>query len=90
VQAPEASVTVALGDTTAYLPLSGLIDLEKERARLESELAALDEQHARVSKLLQSEFAQKAPPQVVDKERAKLAQIEAGRSELADRLASLS
>ncbi|MGB3714268.1 MAG: valine--tRNA ligase [Candidatus Promineifilaceae bacterium] len=89
VEAPEAVVTVPLGDITVYLPLAGLVDLEKERSRLQSELAQLDEQKVRLTKLLASAFAQRAPAHVVDREREKLAQIESGRTEIADRLSAL-
>jgi valyl-tRNA synthetase len=89
VDVPEDAVTIPLGDITIYLPLAGMVDLEKERSRLQSELAQLDEQHARLTKLLASEFAQKAPVHVVDREREKLVQIESGRTEVADRLSAL-
>jgi valyl-tRNA synthetase len=66
-----------------------MVDVDRERSRLETELAQLDDQHARITKLLASEFAQKAPTHVVDKERQKLAQIESGRNEINQRLSSL-
>jgi valyl-tRNA synthetase len=42
-----------------------------------------------VSALLSSEFSQKAPPEVVQRERDKLARIEASRDEVLERLAAL-
>jgi valyl-tRNA synthetase len=49
------------------------VDLAAERARLETELAESHAQIERLENLLASPFAQKAPPDVVEKEREKLA-----------------
>jgi valyl-tRNA synthetase len=87
--APPNAITLTLGDVTCYLPLEGMVDLSAERARLESEAADLSAQIARVSGLLNGPFAQKAPPAVVQKEREKLAQLQAGHAEVTGRLATL-
>ncbi len=80
--APQNTLTITLGDVTCYLPLAGLVDLEQERARLHKELASVTAEIARVSSLLAGPFAEKAPPAVVQKERDKLARLEASREEL--------
>lgn len=90
VTAPDQALTLSLGDYTVYLPLAGLVDLEKERARLEKETADLDRQIARLSGLLGGDFVHKAPAAVVQKERDKLVLLEASRAELQDRLAVLT
>jgi valyl-tRNA synthetase len=87
--APDQAITISLGEITAYLPLAGMVDLDKERERLSKELADLAQQIARLTGLLNSPFAQKAPPAVVEKERAKLADLQASQAELSERLASL-
>jgi valyl-tRNA synthetase len=55
-----------------YLPLKGLIDFDKERARLEKELnetrAELDKVNAKLSN---EKFISKAPSDVIEKEKAK-------------------
>jgi valyl-tRNA synthetase len=56
--------------------LAGLLDLKAERERLEHELAEAQSQITRLEKLLASPFAQKAPPEVVEKERAKLTEYQ--------------
>ncbi len=89
VAAPEQAVTVALGEVTCYLPLAGMVDLAQEKERLTKELADLNKEITRLSKLLSSPFAEKAPPPVVQKERDKLAQYEAKKEEIETRLASL-
>jgi valyl-tRNA synthetase len=56
-----------------YIPLSGMLDLEAERMRLNKELADTLAQIERLEKLLGSDFANKAPSAVVQKERQRLA-----------------
>ncbi|MCB9435317.1 MAG: valine--tRNA ligase [Ardenticatenaceae bacterium] len=87
--APDNALTIALGDVACYLPLAGLVDLGKERERLDKEIGNLAQQIERVSKLLASPFAQKAPEAVVQKERDKLAELQATQQELVERLAAL-
>ena len=70
---PEGHIALVAGSVEIYLPLSGMVNLEEARARLEKELAEAESQIARLEKLLASPFAEKAPPPVVQKEREKLA-----------------
>lgn len=88
--APDQAITIAQGDITAYLPLAGLVNLDKERERLQKELAELDTQIARITGMLNGSFAQKAPTTVVQKERDKLVQLQASHAELSQRLTSLT
>jgi valyl-tRNA synthetase len=83
---PAQAVTLALGPITAYLPLAGMADLSAERARLEKEETELSKQIERLAALLNSPFAEKAPAAVVQKERGKLAGLEAGQREIRERL----
>jgi valyl-tRNA synthetase len=80
------SLTISLGDITAYLPLAGLVDLEQERARLSDELAEAESQIERLTKLLNGPFAEKAPAAVVAKEREKLERFESGAAQIRERL----
>ena len=66
-------ITLVVAPVEISLPLAGLIELEAERARLEKELEEVRSQVQRLEKLLASPFAEKAPPEVVEKEREKLA-----------------
>jgi valyl-tRNA synthetase len=86
---PAQALTLALGPLTAYLPLAGMVDLAAERARLTKEAADLDKQIERLTTLLAGPFAQKAPAAVVEKEREKLAGLQASRAEIGERVAGL-
>ncbi len=89
VPAPEQAVTLALGGATVYLPLAGLVDLASERRRLGEELAALEAQIARSESLLAGDFGRRAPAHVIEKERAKLAELQAKRAQVSERLAAM-
>ncbi len=63
---------MVVGPVDIYLPLAGMVDIEEERARLEKGLEAAESQIERLEKLLASPFSEKAPSDVVQKERDKL------------------
>jgi valyl-tRNA synthetase len=88
-EAPEQALTLTQGRVTCYLPLAGMVDLDQERQRLGSEIEELDGEIQRLTGLLNSQFSEKAPAHIVQKERDKLEQAQASRAELADRLANL-
>lgn len=70
----DASVQIITDSATIYLPLSDIIDFEKERARLNEERKKLNGEIERIEKKLSNEgFVAKAPAAVVDGERLKLA-----------------
>ncbi len=70
----DTCVQVVTPAATAYLPLSDLVDYEKERARLTAEITKVSAEVERLDKKLSNQgFVAKAPAAVVDAERAKLA-----------------
>jgi valyl-tRNA synthetase len=73
VEKPAESLTLVVGPVEIHLPLAGLVDPDAERDRLGRELAEAQDQVTRLEKLLASDFASKAPPALVQKEREKLA-----------------
>jgi len=88
--APEGAVTFVSGGATAALSLAGLIDLEAERARLNKEIAAFESDIGHFNKKLGNpNFVARAAPEVVDEQREKLAEAEAGRARLQAALARL-
>ena len=89
IKPPDQAATVVVGDVVCYLPLVGLVDLEAERKRLSKALMDIEGRIARSENLLTGEFAQKAPEHVVQRERNKLADLQAERAKLKERLAAL-
>ncbi len=87
VTAPDQGVTLPLGEITCYLPLAGMVDLAQERERLLAEQANVAQEVARLQTLLAGPFAQRAPAAVVQRERDKLAQLEAAHAQISERLA---
>ncbi|HDN05139.1 MAG TPA: valine--tRNA ligase [Chloroflexi bacterium] len=88
-QIAPSDIALVAGPVEIYLPLSGLVNFAEEKSRLSSELDELKKEIKRLEELLSGPFAQKAPPQVVNKEREKLAgYLETSRT-LEDQLSNL-
>ncbi|QEY61476.1 valine--tRNA ligase [Metapseudomonas lalkuanensis] len=87
------SATALVGDMQVLVPMAGLIDKDAELARLDKEIQRLDGEVKRVGGKLGNEgFVAKAPAEVIEKERAKLAEAEqalANLTEQRSRIASL-
>lgn len=87
---PAQAVTAVVSGVEVYLPLAGLVDLEKEKERLKKELAGLAEEKSRLEqKLANTQFLAKAPEAVVAKEKQKLAAVEEKYAKVSARLAAL-
>ena len=82
-----AAVT-AVGE--CYLPLEGLIDVAAERARLDKEIGRVTGEVAKCrAKLGNENFLQRAKPEVVEQERARVAEWREKLARLADMRAAL-
>lgn len=69
---PKPSVAAVVRDVEIYLPLTGLVDVDKERAKLQKQADKLaGELKAVEGKLGNPNFVEHAPAEVVEKERAK-------------------
>jgi valyl-tRNA synthetase len=89
-QKPEQSVSQLAGPVEIYLPLAGLLDIGKELARLDKELAQAEQEVVRLQgKLANESFVAKARPEVVEKEREKLVTQEERVGKLKARRAEL-
>lgn len=72
VDAPEKAMTAVITGAEIFLPLEGLIDFDKEIARLEKELEKWNKEVERVQKKLSNQgFVAKAPAAVVEEEKKK-------------------
>ncbi len=70
---PLGQIGLVAGPVEIYLPLKGLVDLDVEKTRILKELSEVEQQIERLEILLVSPFGQKAPKNVVDHEKEKLA-----------------
>jgi len=87
---PDHAAALVVGDVEVFLPLAGLIDLAAERARLSKELDAADADIARrAARLGNAGFVDKAPANVVQREREGLEAAKVTAVKLRERLAQL-
>ncbi|MFQ5872736.1 MAG: valine--tRNA ligase [Dehalococcoidia bacterium] len=94
-QSPDAdrplhSVMMVVKNTEAYLPIAGLFDLDAEQKRLSKELEDVKGRirHVR-SRLDSQDFLSKAPEQVIERERRKLAEWREQENRIQERMAEL-
>ncbi len=87
---PDNSVSAVIDGATVYMPLSELVDTEKERARLLSEKDRLLSELKRSESMLSNErFISKAPAAKVEEERQKKLKYEDMLKTVEERLSSL-
>ncbi|GHO88775.1 valine--tRNA ligase [Dictyobacter formicarum] len=90
-QKPEQAMSLLAGAVEIYLPLAGLLDIDKELERLDKEIAQARQEVARLQgKLSNQNFVTRAKPEVVEKEREKLAGQEERVSKLQARHTELA
>jgi valyl-tRNA synthetase len=74
-----------------YVPLAGLIDFAAERDRLTKEIARIDQDLAGILRKLDNpNFVAKAPPDVVEKDRARVEELKERRVKLQENLGRLA
>jgi valyl-tRNA synthetase len=89
-EAKNAAKAVVGGDVELMVPLAGLIDVAAEKARLEKDARKADKEIDTLSrKLSNASFVERAPAEVVDKERARLEEETARATRLRTALAAL-
>ena len=72
VQKPESAATDVAHEVEIFLPLKGIIDFAEEERRLNKELTKIEKEHATVTrKLSNKSFLEKAPPDIIAKEKSK-------------------
>jgi valyl-tRNA synthetase len=86
---PEGHIPLVIGPIEVFLSLEDIVSLDEELTRLEKELEATHVQVQRLQDLLDSPFAEKAPINVVQKERDKLSNLEAKAEKIKKQIDSL-
>ncbi|MFX1284305.1 MAG: valine--tRNA ligase [Promethearchaeota archaeon] len=90
VEPPKRAARVVIPGLTAYIPLEELIDLEKEKRKVEKQLTKVKKNIEQKSRKLKGPFAHKAPPEIVEKEEEKLAELRSKKSQLKEQLEILT
>jgi valyl-tRNA synthetase len=76
-------VQIVLDEATVILPLAGVIDVAKEKTRLEREMARLDGEIAKFDRKLANDgFLKKAPTEVIEEQRRRRADAAQARAKL--------
>jgi valyl-tRNA synthetase len=87
----KGAVQIVVEEATLILPLAGVIDIDQERTRLQKEIGKVEGEIRKVEgKLGNQAFVAKAPPEVVEENRERLAEFEAAKAKLADALKRIS
>jgi len=88
-EVPESATALA-GSMSVFIPLAGLIDKQAEQQRLEKELAKLAKDLARgEAKLENPKFVDRAPAEVVEKERRRVAELRDASDKLSQQLSKI-
>jgi len=89
---PKGAVQIVVDEATIMLPLADVIDVGKEHARLTKDIAKLASEAGKIEgKLGNEQFVAKAPPEVIEEQRERLAEARQGLQKLTaarDRLMS--
>ena len=89
-RATEGAAAIVAGGATLYIPFAEMVDMTQERTRLERERAAAVAEIERAESLLaRPGFVEKAPSEVVDRERSKLAGLRERLAKLDEQLQTL-
>ncbi|MDQ2106292.1 valine--tRNA ligase [Azospirillum isscasi] len=88
---PKSAVQAVLDEATLILPLEGIVDLEKERARLTKEIEKLSGEIKKIdAKLSNEQFVAKAPEEVIEEQRDRRDTAEQARDKLQKALEMLA
>ncbi|UKJ72670.1 valine--tRNA ligase [Azospirillum brasilense] len=88
---PKSAVQAVLDEATLVLPLEGIVDLDKERARLTKEIEKLSGEIKKIdAKLSNEQFVAKAPEEVIEEQRDRRDTAEQARDKLQKALEMLA
>lgn len=87
IQAPPMAAYEKVSHSTIYLPLAGLIDVEKSRTKLDQRKQALEKELAKITEVFSKpDFKARAPKEKVEAMQAQLTDIESQMSSVAAQL----
>ncbi|MGE5309273.1 MAG: valine--tRNA ligase [Deltaproteobacteria bacterium] len=72
----KGSITSVIGDIHVSIPLEGVVDIEKEKAKLDEKIKKTEQEIKAKQGLLSSKnFVERAPEEIVEKEKARLEEL---------------
>jgi len=87
---PPPSASAFVGELEIYIPMAGFINLEEETARLKKEIGKIEKDLTVVTnKLSNASFVDRAPADVVEKEKARQTELAASKVKLEQQLEQL-
>jgi valyl-tRNA synthetase len=87
--APESAIAL-VGELKILIPMAGLIDKDAELARLDKEIQRISKELPRIEgKLGNPAFVDKAPADVITKERDKLSELQSSLNNLTQQFAKI-
>lgn len=76
IEKPDYSATGVLEDIEIFIPLQNVIDIEAEVKRLEQKLAKIEKELTLINKKLNNiDFIEKAPKEIINKEKEKMEEL---------------
>ncbi len=90
LEKPKRAARVVMHGLFAYIPLEGIIDLEKEKVKVEKRLNKIKKQIKQISTKLDGPFSQKAPAPIVEREKDNLVVLQGKKSQLEEQLKILT
>ena len=91
VTRPKESAVANIGRVETYVVLTGLVDIQVERQRIEQALSDVEKMiRGLLGRLKNEDFLSKAPKEIVEKERKRADELENRRQRLEENLRTLS
>lgn len=90
VEKSAGSAALGLKGMSIFMQLAGVVDIDKERMRLSKELEKMTRERDKIAaRLADGKFIEKAPPEVIEQERSRFADLEDRRARTAGILEDL-
>ncbi|MHA2247958.1 MAG: valine--tRNA ligase [Candidatus Hodarchaeales archaeon] len=90
LEQPKRAARVVIHGITAYIPLEEVIDLGKEKRKVENQLNNVEKRIKQMLAKLRGPFSQRAPADIVEREKEKLTELNSKRSQLEEQIEILT
>lgn len=90
LEQPKRAARVVIHGITAYIPLEEIINLEEEREKVRKKLNNIKTKTKQLDAKLSGPFSQKAPVEIVNKEKENLSELNSKRAQLEEQLEILN